>query len=84
MVSWLVQFIFGVLYLAILARVLFSWIRPDPYNPLVRFVVQITDPILRPLQRYIPPIGMLDISPLIALLLISIIERVLLSVLRGF
>ena len=84
MLSWLVQLIFGVLQLAILARVLFSWFRPDPYNPLVRLVVQITDPILQPLQRYIPPIGMLDISPIVAFILLSVTESVLLRVLRGF
>ena len=78
-----VQLFFTVLELAVLARVLFSWIRPDPYNPFVRIIVQITDPILQPLRRFIPPLGMLDITPLVALIGLSIIQQVAVGLLAG-
>ena len=74
----------NVVEFAILLRVLFSWIRPDPYNPIVRFVRRVTDPILVPLQRVIPPIGGLDISPIVALILLSILESIIVGLLRSF
>ena len=78
-----VQLFFTVLELAVLARVLFSWIRPDPYSPFVRIIVQVTDPILQPLRRVIPPLGMLDITPLVALIGLSIIQQVVVGLLAG-
>lgn len=68
----------------LLARVLMSWIpmftnRPlDPYNPLVKLLLDVTEPLLAPLRRYLT-IGMMDLSPLAALILIQIIARALLS-----
>lgn len=70
------NFLFGALSLLILIRVLMSWIpNLDPSNPLVRLIHQLTDPILEPARRLIPPIGGLDLSPLIVLLLIDFVIR---------
>lgn len=69
-----------VLYLwslAIIGRVLVSWLNISPYNPIVQFLYQVTEPILAPLRRYIPPIGMLDVTPMVALVLIWIVQRIL-------
>jgi Zn-dependent protease len=65
----------------ILGRVLLSWLpligmRLDPYNPIIRFIYQITDPILNPLRRF-SQLGMMDLSPLIAFFLISFIQNFL-------
>ncbi len=73
----LIDTVFWLLDLAILLRVLFSWIHPDPSNQLVRLVYQITEPILAPLRRYIPPFGGLDITPVIALIIMDFLRRVL-------
>ena len=68
----------------ILARVLMSWIplftnRPlDPYNPLVKFLLDITEPVLAPLRRYLT-IGMMDLSPLVALILLQMIGAAFLN-----
>ena len=75
----LIDTIFWLLDLAVLLRVLFSWIRPDPYNPLVRFIYQVTEPILAPLRRYIPPFGGLDITPIVALLILDLLRRIVLT-----
>ena len=87
MIIWLQSFVrilFGVLDLAILARVLISWFRPDPDNPLVRIVWEITEPIMRPLRRIIPPLGgTLDITPMIALFLLEVVQRFLMAALRS-
>jgi len=81
---YLVDVLFTLLSLAILARVLLSWFRVSPYHPLVDFLYRVTEPILAPLRRVIPPIGMVDISPVIALILLQIIQQVLVAILRGF
>ena len=78
-----VDLFFTLLSLAILARVLLSWVRVSPYHPAVEFLYQITEPILAPLRRVIPPVGMMDISPIIALFLLQIIQQVLVGIIRG-
>ena len=57
---------------------LLSWIpNLDRGNPLVQLLRQITDPVLEPARRIIPPIGGLDISPIVVLLLLRLLEQVL-------
>ena len=83
---WLYNFIdilFTLFELAILARVLLSWFRLDPYHPVVNFIYQITEPILRPLRNIIPPLGMIDISPIVALILMDIIRRIIQAIILG-
>ncbi|HEX7588772.1 MAG TPA: YggT family protein, partial [Anaerolineae bacterium] len=64
--SYLVTFLdllLTILGFAIIARALLSWVSIDPYNPLVQILYQITEPILAPLRRVIPPIGgVMDIT----------------------
>jgi YggT family protein len=73
-----------ILAFAIFARALVTWIpnvRPD--NALVRLLNDITEPILAPLRRVIPNVGMMDISPLIAMILLSQVGSILANSLRG-
>ncbi|MGK0288608.1 MAG: YggT family protein [bacterium] len=63
---------------AIIIRAILSWINPDPMNPIVRFIHKITDPILKPIQSIIPSFAGMDISPILALVLIQFIQRLLL------
>jgi len=79
-----VNLFFYLLGLAILARVLLSWVRVSPYHPAVELLYQITEPVLAPLRRVIPPVGMMDISPIIAMFLLRIIGQVLVAIIRGF
>lgn len=82
-----VNVIFQVAALAILARVLLSWlpmagVRIDPFHPAVRFLYQITDPILEPIRRF-ATFGMMDFSPIVALILLEVIRRLLVMALLG-
>lgn len=82
-----VNVIFQVAALAILARILVSWlpmagVRIDPFHPVLRFLYQITDPILEPIRRF-ATFGMMDFSPIVALILLEIIRRVLVMALLG-
>ncbi len=64
----------------IIAAALISWVSPDPRNPIVQFLRQITEPVLGPVRRLLPPwkTGGLDFSPIIVLIAIQFIERVIL------
>jgi YggT family protein len=64
-----------ILWLAILVRVILSWFPIDPRNPIIRVVFDITEPVLAPFRRVIPRIGMFDLSPLAALLVISFLAQ---------
>ncbi len=81
---YFIDVFFTLLSLAILARVLLSWIRVSPYHPAVEFLYRITEPILAPLRRVIPSLGMVDITPVIALILLRIVQQVLVAIIRGF
>jgi YggT family protein len=72
----------NILNFAIIIRALMSWFNPSPENPIVRFVIEITEPILAPLRRIVPRIGMIDITPIVAILLMNAILQVLGSTLR--
>ena len=75
-----VQWILGVYSWVIIASALISWVSPDPHNPIVRFLRQVTEPVLAPVRRWLPPwkTGGLDLSPLIVLIGIQFVERVVL------
>ncbi len=78
----LINYIGTFLYIAIFARVILTWFpQMSPTNPLVKMVFTITEPILGPIRRLLPRMGMFDLSPMIALILIYIIQRVLLQAL---
>ena len=66
----LVNAAFTIYWWMMIIRVLMSWVSPDPFNPIVRFFVRATDPLLEPFRRIIPPIGFVDISPMVALLVL--------------
>lgn len=70
----LLQFFFGMMFWMTLARVLMSWVSPDPRSPIVPLLVQITDLVMRPFQRVIPPLGGFDISPIFALLALQLAQ----------
>ncbi len=62
----------------LLIRILMTWIpNLDPYNPIVQMLVQVTDPVLEPARRLIPPLGMIDISPIVVFIALSIIRDLL-------
>ncbi|MBV9328690.1 MAG: YggT family protein [Chloroflexi bacterium] len=64
-----------VLWLAILVRVILSWFPVDPSNPIIRLVWDVTEPILAPFRKVIPRIGMFDLSPIAAFLVISFLQQ---------
>ena len=74
----LLQIAFIVLWLLIFGRVLLSWFDPAGRSPLASFVVSATEPILAPVRRALPRTGMVDLSPLVVLIVLSVLRGVLL------
>ncbi len=63
-----------LMVVAIIARALLSWFNMDPRSPLIQALNQITEPILEPIRRIMPRLGMIDLSPLVAILLLQFIS----------
>lgn len=79
----IINAIFTIFYLLILAHIILSWVRPDPYHPvwgpIIRVVNGVIDPILNPLRRILPPLGGLDFSPMILLIVARLIQGALIN-----
>jgi len=79
-----VDFLFGfirllceVLTIAIILRAILSWFSPRPTNILAVILFRVTEPLLAPLRRIIPRVGMFDFTPLVAIILLQLIARLL-------
>lgn len=84
LVGWIIYGLLSVYLLLISMRVVFGWARVSYRNRLMRFLVNATEPLLGPLRRMIPPLGMFDISPFVAGLLIwFLLSAVALTMLSG-
>lgn len=68
----------------IIARAVLSWVSPDPYNPIVRFLYSVTDPVLYAIRRRVPVFfGGIDFSPMIVILAIYFLDSFLVPTLAG-
>jgi len=77
-----VDLVFQIYILILVARVLITWVNPDPYNPIVRFLSNAADPLLNRVRRVVPlQFGGLDLSPIVVIIglqfVASIISRLL-------
>jgi len=84
-----ISLVFQIYFFIVIARALVSWVNPDPYNPIVRFLYNATEPVLARMRRYLPlQFSGIDLSPIALLLLLSVIEQILLRIIvhlnRGF
>jgi YggT family protein len=67
----------------IIARAVLSWVNPDPFNPIVRFLYRVTEPVLRPIRYRLPTLSMgIDLSPMVVILAIFFVDSFLISTLR--
>lgn len=70
----IISYLLTIYMWIIIIRALISWVNPDPYNPIVRFLYQATEPVLYPIRRRLPFIGGIDLSPIIVLLVIMFLQ----------
>jgi YggT family protein len=80
-IAWLIDYVLWAYLWIVVIRALVSWVNPDPWNPIVRFLYQATEPVLRPIRRRLPMTG-IDFSPMVVILAIYFLQRFLVPVLE--
>ncbi len=74
-IAEVLKIVLNIYMWVIIIRALISWVSPDPYNPVVQVLTRLTEPVLRPLRKLVPPYKVgLDFSPLIAILIIIFLK----------
>jgi YggT family protein len=73
--GYILHGLLSIYILLIIVRIVFSWARVSYSNRLMRFLVDVTEPLLGPLRRLIPPLGWIDISPIVALLILWLFQQ---------
>jgi YggT family protein len=85
MIYQIINWIFNIIIILVFARVIISWVRIDPYHPtwgkIVQLIYQLTEPMLAPIRRAIPSMGMMDWSPMILMIGIWLLRQVVVSIL---
>ena len=80
----LIALLINIFLFAVFIQVIISWVNPGAYNPAITMLSTLTEPLMRPARRLIPPIGgTVDISPVVALIILEVVRRILVSVLAG-
>ncbi len=75
----LVSLFLSIFLIAILIQVILSWVNPGIYNPVIGLVNTLATPALRPIQKWIPPVGGIDLSPLFAMLMIMVAKMLIIA-----
>lgn len=73
----------GIFIVAIIIQVVISWVNPGLYNPAVSLLHSITEPLLRPARRLLPPISGIDLSPLLVLIALQVVKMLFVQLLLG-
>ena len=81
-VAKLLNFVLSAYIWVIIGRAVISWVNADPYNPIVRFLIQITEPVLSRIRKVLPPMGGLDLSPMLLILAVIFIQSFLVPTLQ--
>lgn len=81
-VPGLLELLINIILFAILVRVILSWLNPDPYHPAFSVLDSLTGPVLRPAQRVLPSIGGLDLSPMLVMIALVLLEMLLVPPLK--
>jgi YggT family protein len=78
--GYVLDWVLDIYMWMIIINALLSWVNPDPYNPIVRFLHAVTEPVLRPIRKLIGyRLGPVDVSPLIVVIAIVFIQKFLVS-----
>jgi len=79
--TYYVNLAFEIYSWLIIVRILLTWIPVNPYSSVVSFITSLTDPYLNIFRRFIPPVGMIDFSPIAAFFVLEIIRMAVLQLL---
>lgn len=76
-VAGLLHVILMAVMIVVIARAVLSWVSPDPYNPIVRIIIQLSEPLLYPVRRWTPAFGGVDFSPMVVILAAVFVDNFL-------
>lgn len=79
MLARIIQLAVNAYIFIILARAVLSWVNPDPRHPAARFLDRLTEPVLRPIRERLNMNGPVDFSPMVAVLILLVLQQILLS-----
>jgi YggT family protein len=80
-IVFIIDWIYRILVLLLLARAIISFLPLDRYHPIVMWIYRLTEPLLAPIRRFLPPMGGFDLSPIVLLILLAILRSVLITLL---
>lgn len=78
----LINFALSIYIWVIIATAVISWVNADPYNPIVRFLRQVTEPLLMRIRRFVPIMGGLDLSPMVLILIVIFLQSFIVPTLQ--
>jgi len=81
-IAKLINFALSAYIWVVIGSAVISWVNADPYNPIVRFLRQATDPLLSRIRRVLPAMGSLDLSPMVLILIIVFLQSFLVPTLQ--
>ncbi len=81
--GFLVETLFHLYLVVLLLRLLLEMVRADFYNPVVQMLIKVTDPLVKPLSRVIPPVGRVNLAGILVLYLIQLLSLLLLTLIAG-
>jgi len=83
-IAVVLYYVLNIYMWIIIARAILSWVNPDPYNPIVRFIHNVTEPVLYKIRTRLPvDLGGIDLSPIIVFLAIIFLQKFVVGSLRG-
>jgi YggT family protein len=80
---FLVELVSNIFFVLLLARIFLPMIGVDPYQPLMQLILRLTEPILAPIRAILPQAGGLDLSPMVAMILLTILQSAFMMLLRS-
>jgi YggT family protein len=82
-VALVIHYLLNIYMWLIIIRAFLSWVNPDPYNPIVSFLYQVTEPVLYRIRRFLPFRGLgIDLSPILVFIIIVFLDRFLVGTLQ--
>lgn len=82
MIITLIDIAFQVYSWLLIIRIILSWVRHNPYQPIIKFIYEVTEPYLGLFRRIVPPMGMIDFSPIVALFVLQLIRQLVFTIIR--
>ncbi len=79
----LIDLMVNLYFVILLARILLPFFGISPYHQVMQLIYQLTEPVLAPIRSILPRAGMFDLSPMVAMIILTVLQSILVALLRG-